>query len=365
MSIAFNGTSSFLEWVGQLASDRPLSLFGWIKPITVAVENMAFGVGDTNGDGDEVACNLHWGVTNKVRTFERAGGGSTALVGTNSISTDWQPVLVIFHQDTFTRNTVYYGSGAVVTGMSEAVSNFSTFDRFVIGCRPRINQQHFLGEIAEVAAWNGILSQSQFDALAGGAAPETVASGSLIDAWSLTSTSALTGVNGRVLTPTNVTNGGSHPITRSSGPSASFTVTAADATFSGSGYVRPMASFAVTAENATFSGSASSGSASATINGTAENATFSGSATGDTSSGVITTPALKNNAGTVLSNETGVTVYVYNPTTGALVVKKTGQTTNASGILTVTDALIAAGTQYRVVIVLGSGAEGMDKITAS
>ena len=147
--------------------------------------------------------------------------------------------------------------------------------------------------------------------------------------------------------------------------SASFTVTAADATFSGSGYVQPMASFAVTAASAAFSGSASTGAASATINGTAANATFSGSATGDTSTGVIATPALKNNAGTVLANETGVTVYVYNPTTGALVVKKTGQTTSASGVLTVTDALIAAGTQYRVVIVLGSGAEGMDKITAS
>lgn len=150
-----------------------------------------------------------------------------------------------------------------------------------------------------------------------------------------------------------------------SSPTAEFTVTAADATFSGSGEVRPMVSFAVTAAAATFSGSASSGSSEASISATAAGAAFSGSATGDTSSGTITTPALKNNTGTVLANETGVTVYVYNPTTGALIVKKTGQTTDASGILTVTDALISAGTQYRVVIVLGSGAEGMDKLTAS
>ena len=126
----------------------------------------------------------------------------------------------------------------------------------------------------------------------------------------------------------------------------------------------PTASFTVTAAPATFSGSASSGS-SAAVSATAAPATFSGSASGGVSPGTITTPALKNNTGTVLANETGVTVYVYTPDTGALVVKKTGQTTNGSGVLAVTDALIAASTQYRIVIVLGSGAEGMDKATAA
>ena len=154
------------------------------------------------------------------------------------------------------------------------------------------------------------------------------------------------------------------------GASASFGVTSADATFSGSGEVRPMASFAVTSASATFSGSAYSGSAysgqsEASISATAGASIFSGSAVGYVTQGVITTPALKNNTGTLLANETGVTVYVYTPATGALVVKKTGQTTNASGVLTVTDALIAASTLYRIVIVLGSGAEGMDKVTAS
>lgn len=111
----------------------------------------------------------------------------------------------------------------------------------------------------------------------------------------------------------------------------------------------------------------SAGGASASFGVTSADATFSGSgsAVGYVTQGVITTPALKNNTGTLLANETGVTVYVYTPATGALVVKKTGQTTNASGVLTVTDALIAASTLYRIVIVLGSGAEGMDKVTAS
>ena len=147
--------------------------------------------------------------------------------------------------------------------------------------------------------------------------------------------------------------------------SASITATAAAAVFSGSGEVRPVAAFAVTSAAAVFSGAASTGASTASISSVTLSGTFSGSATGAVSQGTITTPTLKNNTGTVLANETGITVYVYVPDTGALVVKKTSQTTNGSGILTLTDASIVTSTQYRIVIVLGSGAEGMDKLTAS
>lgn len=147
--------------------------------------------------------------------------------------------------------------------------------------------------------------------------------------------------------------------------SAQFAITADDATFSGGAIVSPMASFVVTAADAVFSGGAISGSATAQISASADDAVFAGAAVGDTSSGSITTPAMKNNTGTLLANETGITVYVYHPTTGALVVKKTAQTSNSSGVVSVTDALIVGGTQYRIVIVLASGAEGMEKLTAS
>jgi hypothetical protein len=50
---------------------------------------------------------------------------------------------------------------------------------------------------------------------------------------------------------------------------------------------------------------------------------------------------------------------------GTLAVTKTGQATNAAGVMTITDAAILAGTQYRTVIVLSTGAEGMDKVTAA
>lgn len=81
--------------------------------------------------------------------------------------------------------------------------------------------------------------------------------------------------------------------------------------------------------------------------------------------GTLTTAPLKNNAGTLLANETGATAYIHNVSTGALVVAKTGQTTNASGVMTVTDAAITPATQYRIVVKLASAAEGLDKLTAT
>lgn len=148
---------------------------------------------------------------------------------------------------------------------------------------------------------------------------------------------------------------------------ASTTVAATTTTpaFSGSAQVSPEASITVTTASPTFSGGASSGTAEATITATTESPAFSGSATGDTSQGTLTLPVMKNNTGTILANETGATVHVYEVSTGNKVVTKTAQTTNGSGVMTVSDALIVAATQYRVVVVLGSGAEGLDKVTAA
>lgn len=80
---------------------------------------------------------------------------------------------------------------------------------------------------------------------------------------------------------------------------------------------------------------------------------------------VITLPALKNNTGTLLANEVGATVHVYAVATGNKVVTKTAQTSDAFGVMAVTDAALVAATEYRCVIVLASGAEGLQKATAA
>lgn len=103
------------------------------------------------------------------------------------------------------------------------------------------------------------------------------------------------------------------------------------------------------APNATGNGTGS-GSTNGSASGTPSSASLSApSATGTgttAGSGTITTPALKNNTGTVLASISGWTVNVYNASTGALVVQKTGLSTNASGILTITDAAIESGASY-------------------
>lgn len=80
--------------------------------------------------------------------------------------------------------------------------------------------------------------------------------------------------------------------------------------------------------------------------------------------GTITLAGLKNNTGTPLANQSGYTVDVYNLTTGALVVRKTGLTTSSQAALVVTDAAIVAGTEYRCIIHNGT-AQGVVRAVAA
>jgi hypothetical protein len=74
--------------------------------------------------------------------------------------------------------------------------------------------------------------------------------------------------------------------------------------------------------------------------------------------GVITTPVLKNNTGTILASVSGIVANIYHPTTGALVVRKTGLTSNGSGIVTISDVLLVAGTTYAYEIDLSASSQG-------
>lgn len=80
----------------------------------------------------------------------------------------------------------------------------------------------------------------------------------------------------------------------------------------------------------------------------------------------LTSSALKNNSGTLLTSA-AAEAYVSNPSTGALVIKKTGLTSNGStGVITFTDAALSGGTTYRVVWRLtATGAEGLETLTAA
>lgn len=80
--------------------------------------------------------------------------------------------------------------------------------------------------------------------------------------------------------------------------------------------------------------------------------------------GSITTEALKNNTGTVLSSTGSIEVNVYSLTDGSLVVRKTGLTSDGSGIVTFSDASLVAGTTYRLTVTISSS-DGVARIQAA
>ena len=128
--------------------------------------------------------------------------------------------------------------------------------------------------------------------------------------------------------------------------------------------VRATDTAAQTADSDTFTYTISGGSGGLTISNTLANVTFSGSF-GTSSTGTLTSQPLRDNAGNILSGVALTYVAVYNDTTNALVVKKTGISTNGSGIFTVTDAAISVGQTYRLDWEDGAGRRRMPRATAS
>lgn len=73
---------------------------------------------------------------------------------------------------------------------------------------------------------------------------------------------------------------------------------------------------------------------------------------------------LANNAGVLWSDTGSITVDVYNPSTGALVIRKTGLSSNTSGDVIVSDAAMTSATTYTAIITIGS-ARGVVSVTTS
>ena len=340
-------------------------------------------------------CSILWrsktGSTDEQIVFGRRGAtGAGFLVGQNGSSSSYSLRLLYFgiadyvssnnacvHDNawhayaiiisggtaTFYRDGTAFGSTGI--GACVADSQGVGLGLWVDNKDPKLGGLN--GALAEVAFFSRALDATDRGRWFDGDSP-ALYNTNLDHYWKLDETSggASATTGGYNLTQVGTVGSTTHPtMYYTEGSVALIASTSESATFSGGAKVNPMTSFTVTAEDATFSGAASIGAASAVFALTTGESVFSGGATGDTTQGTITTPVLKNNTGTVLANQTGITAYVYTPATGALVVKLTGQTTNGSGVMTFTDTSIVAGTQYRVVIVLGSGAEGMDKLTAS
>lgn len=114
----------------------------------------------------------------------------------------------------------------------------------------------------------------------------------------------------------------------------------------------------------TLAGASSAESALSSASGVSTAATLTGSdgsAQGFDLSGAAY--EFRNNTGTLIAS-TAVTFWVNNVTTGALVVKITGYSTNGSGIVgVVSDAALSTATEYRVAYEFSTGEYGVAKLT--
>jgi hypothetical protein len=79
----------------------------------------------------------------------------------------------------------------------------------------------------------------------------------------------------------------------------------------------------------------------------------------------LVTPPMKNNTGTLLANLSGITVNVYDAGTGALVVRKTGLSSNAAGVVSISDAALVSGTAYAYEVVTPSSGRRLPTGTAA
>ena len=124
----------------------------------------------------------------------------------------------------------------------------------------------------------------------------------------------------------------------------------------------------ISATLANVSGSVASvvyGTATTTITATLGNVLGSVANTGNTSMGTFTSEVLKDYAGNVLASVSLNYVRFYSDTTGALVLNKTGVSTNASGIVTFSDGALVSGTTYRVDWETSAGSRRMPRKAAA
>ncbi len=338
MSITFNG-SAFLEVSADLtggATDE--AIFAWIRPRGATLSGNAAVAGFGRfGAGSEQSILCIGG--NQVWAQQRDGSASFTAVQSTTLSDTWIPVLAVFSSDNL--RTIRTPGGATTESTFSDPRVVGAFNRFRIAVRAFENALHFVGDIAEVAAWSGSLPDAaDYTALSGGALPETIKSGSLI--WHrqlLTHTDLTTGAAGSDPTANGtISTGATHPISRAGPP-----------TLSGNAALSPI----------TASGGFLSLASSLTGNATLAAIIASGSL--GVAPGVVLVPELRNWGGSLQAGVTIPVVTVCRLDTGAQVLTLTNQVTSGAGNLTITNASLSAGVAY---MVIGWSAAGSQRFAA-
>ena len=205
---------------------------------------------------------------------------------------------------------------------------------------------------------NGVEQYNRTDSSLATGVPGLMLAGSMttrMDDWeggSLTSAITLTGANA---SQANASGTGAVSITYSGFTAAASTQANASAP-AAIGLRIPLTGTNAAQANASSTGAVAVGQQFAAANSSQTN---SSSAVLISVGGTLVSVPLVNNTNTLLAN-LPVTVYVHDVATGALRVKKTGISTDATGKWSFSDAAIAKSGPHRCVTVFGDGAEGLD-----
>jgi hypothetical protein len=229
---------------------------------------------------------------------------------------------------------MYYGSNAGTSSSVSVVDDISNHDRVTIGAWRHNGGAAGLftnGEVAEAHFYNVALTATDVENIRTGAVLPEAVSG-WVDGWTLETFNVggtYTSIGGaRTLTAVGGVSAGirSHPITRST-PSV----------FTGN------ITLDAVGTSGTFQGVAAGAFAGAiTLDDAAPTGSFGAS------SGTLVSEPLRTNNGTLLASTALAHVAIYNDTTGALVLRRTSISTDASGVFTITDPAIVAGVTYRI-----------------
>ena len=149
------------------------------------------------------------------------------------------------------------------------------------------------------------------------------------------------------------------------GATTTITATLASITSSVASKSAPISTISATMANVAGSVACGSGSLVTTIATTLGNIVGSITSSGSLSNGTFTSEVLTDYAGNVLANVSLNFVRFYNDTTGALVLSKTGVSTNGSGIVSFSDQALVSGTTYRVDWETSSGSRRMPRKAAA
>ncbi len=223
MSVTLGGSSK-LVWTGtNPISTYPISLFCWVKFASTSALQSVMGYGDNGNTGSNGTMEVmaYGGIDQKVYGRVKVGGGGVGPASLDSMSTSWQPCLVVY--ETSSNRYTYYGANASAGSEVSVASSpiLSGFTKITLGERPDQDALYYLnGDIAEFAIWSADM-RTHWSTLQGDNKPELVNSGTgLVEHWKLETSGDYTGTVSRTLTATGtVTTGATHPITRGGGSS--------------------------------------------------------------------------------------------------------------------------------------------------